>query len=92
MSDMAGVRHMGSAVSAQTGAYEEPDDAHYFVHGAAADNEIGYPVHRVLVVHGHGAGAVREEREYGHCRQMKDVDARPEMVALQEVHKEDSSG
>ena len=92
MSDMAGVRHMGSAVGAQKGAYEETEDAHYFVHGAAADNEIGYPVHRVLVMYGHGAGAVREEREYDHCRQMKDIDAHPEMVAPQEVHKEDGSG
>jgi len=86
------VRHMGSAVSVQTGAYEETDDAQYFVHGAAADNEIGYLVHRVLVVDGHGAEAEREEREHDHCRQMKDVDAHPEMVVLQEVHKEDSSG
>lgn len=83
---------MGSAVSAQTGAYEETDDAHYFVHGAAADSEIGYPVHRVLEVGEHVAGVVREVREHDHCFQKKDVDARSEMVALQEVHKEDSSG
>jgi len=83
---------MGSAVSAQTGAYEETDDAHYFVHGAAADNEIGCPVHRVLVVDGHGAGVVREVREHDHCHQRKDADAHSDLVVLQEVHKEDSSG